>query len=164
MILVHVVLVKNTRTVMGSKTMDVTVKLAENEKEISDGKIIRYQVFQVEQNIDSKEDFDGKDNDSDHIVAYYNGKHIGTLRIRYIDNKTAKIERLAVLPNFRKGGTATKIMKFTLDYLLKKGLKSIILDSQEYIKGFYEKLGFIQYSEVFEEVGIPHVKMMKSIN
>lgn len=36
---------------------------------------------------------------------------------------------------------------------------SIIIEAQTYAKNFYEKLGFVQTSEPFEEDGIPHIQM-----
>jgi predicted GNAT family N-acyltransferase len=38
-----------------------------------------------------------------------------------------------------------------------------VIHSQEYIKSFYQKLGFVEEGEIFEEAGIPHVKMRKSL-
>lgn len=35
----------------------------------------------------------------------------------------------------------------------------LTLEAQVYAKGFYEKLGFVQTSEEFLDVGIPHVRM-----
>ncbi|MBQ9185251.1 MAG: GNAT family N-acetyltransferase [Bacteroidales bacterium] len=38
--------------------------------------------------------------------------------------------------------------------------RGILLDSQEYCTGFYEKLGFKKCSDAFMEAGIPHVQMI----
>lgn len=46
-----------------------------------------------------------------------------------------------------------------LGYLKNKGIEKAILNAQEYVKGFYKKLGFKQKGEVFIEAGIPHIRM-----
>jgi len=38
-----------------------------------------------------------------------------------------------------------------------------MIHAQEYVKGLYEKLGFEQVGGIFEEAGIPHVKMIKHL-
>ena len=50
-------------------------------------------------------------------------------------------------------------MDYLHEFLKEKGVKEAKLESQEHAKGFYEKLGYEQKGETFEEVGIPHVKM-----
>ena len=40
----------------------------------------------------------------------------------------------------------------------------IVLSSQLYAKALYESVGFIVTSDVYEEAGIPHVKMYKIFN
>lgn len=80
----------------------IFIKIIETEKELTDAESIRRQVFQKEQGIAEEIDFDGKDNEADHIIAYFEEKPVGTTRVRYIDDgKTAKIERTAVLREFR---------------------------------------------------------------
>ncbi len=141
------------------------IKIAVNEKEVADCMEVRRLVFQAEQGIDSAEDFDGKDEKADHVIVYIDTQPIGTARVRYLDSekKVAKIERVAVLKEYRKLGIGKLIMEFLHDQLEEKGVKEATLDSQEYAKGFYENMGYIQEGEPFEEAGIPHVKMTKKI-
>jgi predicted GNAT family N-acyltransferase len=82
----------------------LTIKVAESLEDFSAMRSIRTEVFQAEQGIEPELDFDGKDETSDQIVAYINNRPIGTARVRYIDDSTAKIERLAVLPVVRGKG------------------------------------------------------------
>lgn len=142
---------------------EIKVKLAENEKEISESREVRKQVFQMEQGIDSKLDFDGKDDEADQFIAYFNNKAVGTIRIRYLADKRAKLERLAILRDYRKMGIGKKLVEHIINYLKEKGIESIMLDSQEQAKNFYERIGFEKKGEVFEEAGIPHVEMWKKI-
>nr|MDJ0798098.1 GNAT family N-acetyltransferase [Calothrix sp. MO_167.B12] len=46
-----------------------------------------------------------------------NGQAVGTARIRYLDETTAKIERLAVLPMARRKGIGKQITMVALDVI-----------------------------------------------
>jgi predicted GNAT family N-acyltransferase len=141
----------------------INVKIAENQTEISSAKEIRRMVFQIEQGIDSNLDFDNKDEEAEHIIAYFGKEAVGTVRIRYILKKTAKLERVAVLKAYRKTGIGTKMIDYIIDYLQKKGMEEIMLDAQEQAKKFYEGIGFKKKGQIFEESGIPHIEMWKRI-
>ena len=140
------------------------IKKASTNEEINDALSVRDQVFALEQGIDRDVIFDVLDETADHFVAYLDGKPIGTLRVRHPEENVAKIERVAVLEEMRGKSMGLKLMEFTLEDLKKNGIKKAVLDSQSYIKSFYEKLGFVQIGDEFEEVGIPHVYMEKELN
>lgn len=143
---------------------NIKIKLIKRPEELNDAYKVRKLVFQKEQGIDKRLDFDGKDEALYHIVAYYNDNPIGTTRIQYLNNgKSAKIERTAVLQNYRGYGVGKQIIKYTIDYLKEKRIEKVILNAQEHAKGFYEKLGFKQEGEIFKEAGLPHVRMHKEL-
>lgn len=125
---------------------------------------IRHLVFQVEQKVDPALDFDGLDPQSQHILAYVNEQPIGTTRLRYLDEQTVKIERLAVLPEFRGQGIGHKIMAAALKFLTQSQVKTVQLHAQLYIKDLYLKLGFVQVGAIFKEAEILHVKMQRHLH
>lgn len=133
--------------------------------DVTDAQAVRKKVFQEGQGIASTDDFDGLDNTSSHVVVYKNNDPIGTARIRFSEDKTkAKIQRVAVLESYQGQGIGRKIMEAVDTYLLKEHILEAYLDAQLQVKEFYEKLGYMQVGEQFEEVGIPHVKMVKMFN
>lgn len=142
------------------------IKIAADDKELADCMEVRKSVFQAEQGIDSTKDFDGKDETAEHVIVYIDTQPIGTARVRYLDygKKVAKIERVAVLKEYRKLGIGKLIMEYLHDYLEKKGVEKTTLEAQEQAKGFYESMDYVQEGEPFEEVGISHVKMTKKLN
>ncbi|NET39807.1 MAG: GNAT family N-acetyltransferase, partial [Cyanothece sp. SIO1E1] len=75
----------------------------------------------------------------------------------------AKIERMAVLAAHRRQGLGTKIMATALDFLSQQHIPTVKIHAQLAAKDFYQKLGFEQQGEVFEEAQILHVRMLKSI-
>lgn len=127
--------------------------------DLQDAFEVRRQVFQVEQGIDTARDFDGQDEAADQMVAYLDEQPVGTARIRYLDNGDAKIERMAVLRANRGKTYGLVIMQHIFDHLRSKGVAVVSLESQLSAAPFYEKLGFQKEGAVFEEVGIPHIKM-----
>lgn len=131
--------------------------------EFPDAQTIRKLVFQEEQGVDAALEFDGQDETSDHIVAYLDSQPVGTARIRYLDRQTAKIERLAVLPIVRGKGIGKQLMEVALDIAAKKNIQEVVIHAQQYIMGLHQKLGFEPEGEIFEEAGIPHVKMRKKL-
>ncbi len=142
---------------------DLIIKTAELPQELPAIQAIRRLVFQEEQGVAAALDFDGQDETSDQLVAYIDAQPVGTARIRYLDNQTAKIERLAVLSTARGQGIGKKIMEKAMEVASEKNIQEVFIHAQEYVKGLHQQLGFQQEGERFEEAGIPHVKMRKQL-
>lgn len=121
---------------------------------------IRHQVFEVEQGVAHELEFDGQDEAAQHLLAYYDQQPVGTTRIRYLSPQTAKIERLAVLPEFRRKGIGIKLMKTALEMTQNRKVTEVIVHAQAYVKNLYIELGFEVIGERFYEANIPHFKMM----
>jgi len=141
----------------------VIIKIVEFPEEFATIKAIRIVVFQEEQGIEPALEFDGKDEICDHLIAYLNQAAVGTARIRYLDEQTAKIERLAVLFNARGKGIGKQIMEKAIEIIASKNIPEVVINSQEYVKALYQKMGFVEEGEIFTEAGITHVKMKKKL-
>ena len=120
---------------------------------------IRAAVFQTEQGISPTDDYDGLDSTAEQFLALDVGKAIGTARYRLLDNQTAKVERVAVLPDQRGNKVGQAIMGAIEYTAWRQRISTLVLDSQLQRSDFYENIGYQQIGEVFDEVGIPHVKM-----
>ena len=142
---------------------NLIIKTALLPQELLAIQAIRRSVFQIGQGVEPALDFDGQDETSEQIIAYVDNQPVGTARIRYLDDKTAKIERLAVLSIARGQGIGKKIMETAIDVIAKKDVQEVLIHAQEYIKGLHQQLGFEQEGERFEEAAIPHVKMRKKL-
>ena len=142
---------------------NLIIKIALLPQELLAIQAIRRSVFQIGQGVEPALDFDGQDETSEQIIAYVDNQPVGTARIRFLDDKTAKIERLAVLSIARGQGIGKKIMETAIDVIAKKDVQEVLIHAQEYIKGLHQQLGFEQEGERFEEAAIPHVKMRKKL-
>lgn len=120
---------------------------------------LRSEVFVVEQKCNYV-DMDDIDINSLHVFFSDDDKILAYLRTFMLDGEdnTAKIGR--VISSQRRSGIGSKLLKegkIAAKSIL--GAKKLIVDAQSYVKSFYEKSGFVQVSEEFLEVNIPHVKM-----
>ncbi|MBN4006431.1 GNAT family N-acetyltransferase [Nostoc sp. LPT] len=143
---------------------NLVIKVAELAEDFPAIQAIRKSVFQEEQGVDPALEFDGKDEISDHLIAYLNLEAVGTARIRYLNDKTAKIERLAVLSTVRGQGIGKKIMENALQVIANQNIPEVVIHAQEYVKNLYKKLDFVEEGEIFEEASIIHVKMRKYLH
>jgi predicted GNAT family N-acyltransferase len=102
---------------------------------------IRSAVFIGEQKCPYREEFDGNDAVATHFLARVDGEPAATLRFRYFGN-FAKMERLAVLPQFRKKRLHYKIVQAGLDHSRRKGFTRFVGHAQEHAIPFYAEFGF----------------------
>ncbi|MEP0956822.1 GNAT family N-acetyltransferase [Microcoleus sp. FACHB-1515] len=124
---------------------------------------VRTQVFQVEQHIDPAVEVDGLDETAFHLLAIQDSKVIGTTRVRVLSDRIAKIERVAVLPDYRKRGFGKKLMETAIALVRDRQIPEVKLNAQVHARSFYEKLGFQQWSEEFQEAGILHIEMRRYV-
>lgn len=127
----------------------------------ADIQAVRQAVFQVEQGVDASLDFDGQDAAAQHIVAYVEQQPVGTVRIRYLSDQLAKIERVAVLAAYRGQGIGKRLMEATVSLLDQQNVPESKVHAQSYVAPFYQKLGFQLQGEEFLEAEILHVEMRR---
>lgn len=126
---------------------------------------IRKEVFVKEQGVPLEEEFDQfdtLDGQCEHILVNYEGQPVGTGRLRVVDG-IGKLERICILESYRKFGLGKVIVKALEEIANIKGLSKVKLHGQTHAEGFYEKLGYQTSSDVFDEDGIPHVLMIKTL-
>lgn len=118
---------------------------------------LRVDVFVVEQKCPYHE-IDDIDLESYHIYLQNdNSKILAYCRLYKIED-TFHIGR--VIASERGKGYGTQIMKAALEFAAQTlHADTIIIEAQTYAKNFYEKIGFIQTSEPFDEDGIEHMQM-----
>jgi len=140
-----------------------TYKLAENEKELKDAFEVRRRVFTEEQGIPQDRVFDGCEDEATHIIAKDGERVIGTARVRFLPDRQAKLERMAVLKPFRGKGVGEGIMSFLAEELKRRQIERVILHAQHDAIGFYKACGYKTVGRPFREVGIEHFEMERNI-
>jgi predicted GNAT family N-acyltransferase len=141
----------------------VTIVVDANSSDLEKCLEIRRIVFIEGQNVPESLEIDGLDKESTHYLISVDNFPIGTARVRYVDTK-AKIERVAILPEYQGCGFGKKLMQFIVGNIQSsKTAKTIVLSSQVYAIPFYESLGFTVCSDEYMDADIPHKNMEISI-
>ena len=123
---------------------------------------IRRRVFQNEQHVPAEEEFDADDDRAIHVLADSGGEPVGTGRIVF-HPADAKIGRMAVLKEWRRHGIGRAIMEELLRIARDRRITRVVLHAQVHAIGFYEAFGFQVVGDEFEEAGIPHRRMQRSL-
>ena len=140
--------------------MIVVKRFTSEEKVLSEKALaIRHKVFVIEQGVDPFLEYDN-DNEAHHYLLSMGKKAIATARWREI-NGAVKLERFAVLPQFRSRGFGKVILLEILIDVVPLMLP-IYLHAQARAVRFYERNGFVKEGEKFIEADIEHFKMRYS--
>ena len=135
-------------------------KKVSSKEEMDKSYAIRTKVFCEEQNISTAIEFDNLDHLCGHFLIFDEKKPIATARVRQKGKSVLKIERVAVLLEFRRLKVGSILIKNTIKhYMTLDDNKSIVLHSQVAVADFYKSLNFISYGNNFFEDGIPHIAM-----
>lgn len=134
---------------------NITIKIVDFNQDSSEIKNIRTKVFIQEQNVPTELEWDEFDNDATHILAYYDGKAVGTARLL----SDGHIGRMSVLKNYRNRTIGEMMLKYLLEIAQKNSNTKIVLSAQNHAVEFYKKQGFIVTSDVYLDAGIPHYDM-----
>ena len=125
---------------------------------------IRCQVFVAEQGVREALEIDGLDGAARHLLALWEDRPVGTLRLRWLDRgRVAKIERVAVLAAARGQKVGQALMGAALDLARAQGAVEARLHAQTTVQAFYARLGFTAFGPEFEEDGILHIAMRRAL-
>lgn len=124
----------------------------------------RAEVFFLEQQI-TVEDADEVDFEAVHLWFEHEGRPVALLRILPPDithEGAPSIGRVLVRGAWRRQGLCRRLMQEAMAYIARQWPKqSIVISAQQYLVDFYRELGFEVISEVYEEAGIAHQKMVR---
>jgi YbgC/YbaW family acyl-CoA thioester hydrolase len=129
-----------------------------------DARPIRTQVFVEEQRIAQELEWDDADAGALHAVAYNRlGQAIATGRLLQPAPGVAKIGRMAVHQALRGAGVGRQVLDALLQAARARGDREATLHAQCSAQSFYRAAGFQARGETFEEAGIPHIGMARSL-
>ena len=135
-------------------------KKVSSKEEMNESHAIRTKVFFEEQKISKEIEFDNFDHLCSHFLIFEDEKAIATARVRQMKKSVFKIERVAVLFEFRRLKVGSILIKNIIKHQINLNDKnSIILHSQVTVANFYKTLNFVSFGNKFFEDGIPHIAM-----
>lgn len=140
------------------------VEVVRDASTLEDAFALRRAVFVEEQGVPPEREVDEYEDEATHLIARDGDAVVGTARLRALDETTGKVERVAVREADRGDGWGRRLMDRTEALARERGFDRLVLHSQTAVEGFYETLGYRTTSDVFEDAGIPHVEMEKSLD
>ena len=99
-----------------------------------------------------------------HLLGLLGSRLVAGLAVRKAERPVLswKIRQVAVEEEFRGGGFGRQLVLEVIERALAQPVDTLYLHSRVEVVDFYERLGFESVGERFEEVGIPHQKMVYS--
>jgi GNAT superfamily N-acetyltransferase len=99
------------------------------------------------------------DADYVHFSAWAGEQAIGCVLL----GRQGKLRQMAVHPNWQGKGIGQRLLAMLEEYAQRHGMARIHMHARVEAAGFYERLGYVREGEVFDEVGVPHVVMVKDV-
>ena len=125
---------------------------------------LRRAVFIEEQGISEADEIDDLDDQAIHLLAVIDGDPVGTARL-LIEGDLGKIGRICVVPAQRGTGLGAALVETSVAYLRgAPGVTRAKLGAQDHAIGFYAKLGFVPTGPFYDDAGIPHQDMVRSLD
>lgn len=139
------------------------VKLVTTDEDRERAFELRKEVFVKEQGVPLSLELDEYDGTATHFLVNEGENSIATARLREVEPKVGKVERVCVLNNYRGKRLGALIMEAVEQYAKKAAFEKLKLNAQSYAIPFYEKLDYTVTSPEFMDAGIPHRAMEKKI-
>ena len=139
----------------------IVYKIADTTEEFDQAISVRVAVFVEEQGGRRGYDPDQYDATARIFIGILDNQVVATTRARKIQPNIFKIERVAVLPQFRRQNIGKMILNFAFNEVEKDNPQRIYLSAQTRAKGFYQKCGFVRTSDEYDpyQNGVSHIDM-----
>jgi predicted GNAT family N-acyltransferase len=157
-----------------------TVRLATDDVERAAAYVVRTDVFVTEQGVPADLELDELDEVADHFVAYDEetgaaggDRAVGAGRLVVEEpgfegtdpglGPVGHLGRLAVRPETRGTGLGVDLVRAIEARAAARGLRVVALSAQTQALGFYERLGYTAYGPEFDDAGLPHRWMSRTL-
>lgn len=124
---------------------------------------LRRIVFIQEQGVSESDELDDLDDQAVHLLASKDGTPLGTARL-LTKGDTGKIGRVCVLKEARGNGLGAALIEAAVEHFkTQAGINRALLGAQCHAIGFYEALGFAAFGPVYDDAGIDHRDMERTL-
>lgn len=140
---------------------EFSVRLADWARDRAALAHVRRTVFIDEQGVPEDLEWDADDAGAVHFLAVLdNGTPVGCARLL----TDGHVGRMAVLPGWRRRGIGQALLNAALAEARARGHRRVELSAQTHAAALYARAGFAIVGEPYEEAGIPHVAMHKTLD
>jgi predicted GNAT family N-acyltransferase len=103
--------------------------------------------------------------DQEHFaVIDCTGLVLACLIVVPISSIKVKLRQMAVTECMQGHGLGSSLMRYVEAQLQARGVRRIELHARHTALGFYQRLGYIAEGEAFDEVTLPHRKMVRNLS
>ena len=121
---------------------------------------VRFAVFVAEQGVPAELEIDPFDQLALHALAVAtDGAVLGTGRLL----PDGHIGRMAVLREARGRGVGGALLRALIEAARARGDREVALSAQTHAIPFYERFGFVAEGGEYDDAGIPHRRMRRSL-
>ncbi len=125
---------------------------------------LRTRVFVDEQGVPPEIEQDDRDATAVHVLSRdETGRVVATGRLLLGNGGRASIGRMATDATARGSGHGTAVLAELHRQAALRGVPEIELHAQVSARGFYERAGYAPVGDVYEEAGIAHVTMRRTL-
>ena len=111
----------------------------------------------------SEEDTAGEASQLHFIARDEQGIVVATVIFKPLSETHVKLRQMAVSETLHGKGVGKELVQFAEEAARTKGFKTIETNARITAQGFYEKLGYVTGGAIFEEVGLPTIRMNKEL-
>lgn len=97
------------------------------------------------------------------LAALEGEEVIGCVLLKPLADGWIKLRQMAVAEKMQGRNIGRALVRAAEQIALEEGYTRIELHARDVAAGFYRKLGYRQEGEMFTEVNIPHLKMVKEL-
>ena len=137
----------------------IDIRQAVEEEDIRKVFEIRHQVFVKEQKIFKDTDLDENDAQALYLIALIDGEIIGVVRVFPVGNDEWVGGRLAVKKRFRGSSSGWRLVQAAVDLVKEYDCRKFTAMIQKENIGFFKKLGWQPFGELFVYHGKEHIAM-----
>lgn len=91
-------------------------------------------------------------------------KLVGGLILAPVDNEEIRMMQVAVDTKYQHEGIGHEMVKYAEKRAKEAGFSRIVMHAMLSVVNFYEKMGYKQEGDIFEEKGITFAKMVKELH
>jgi len=98
-----------------------------------------------------------------HLAAWDASGVVGGVLLRPIDDRDGKLRQMAVAESHQRRGVGTALVRALEEEARGRELQRVVLHARDHAVGFYRALGYVAEGVPFLELGIPHVRMARTL-
>lgn len=95
-----------------------------------------------------------------HFGLYLNGQIVTVISL-FADGQSLRFRKFATLAQFQNKGLGKKMMDFVVEYTRNNGFERLWCDARADALNFYNREGFVKFTEVFDKAGVAYYKIEK---